>query len=75
MEICGSYELSSFDQSVATSFSQLIKQRKSAGNEVGDAIRKQREWLSSRNLCGKDTACILDAMKEQLIKLDGMSRN
>ncbi|CAB3755749.1 hypothetical protein LMG29660_02656 [Burkholderia puraquae] len=75
MEICGSYELSSFDKSVATSFSQLIKQRKSAGDTVDDAIRKQREWLSKRNLCGKDAPCILDAMKAQLQKLDDMSRN
>ncbi|MDN7889995.1 hypothetical protein QZM93_15415 [Burkholderia cepacia] len=75
MEICGSYELSSFDKSIATSFSQLIKQRKSAGDAVGDAIREQREWLSKRDLCGKDAACILDAMKAQLIKLDDMSRN
>ncbi|MBN3835251.1 hypothetical protein [Burkholderia sp. Ac-20344] len=75
MEICGSYELSSFDKSVATSFSQLIKQRKSAGGATDDAIRKQREWISKRNLCGKDAACILDAMKAQLLKLDSMSRN
>ena len=75
MEICSSYELSSFDKSVAASFSQLIKQMKSVGDATDDAIRKQREWLSKRNLCDKDAACILDAMKEQLIKLDGVSRN
>ncbi|WP_175886805.1 lysozyme inhibitor LprI family protein [Burkholderia contaminans] len=75
MEICGSYELSSFDKSVATSFSQLIEQRKSAGESLGDAIGQQREWLSKRNLCGKDATCILDAMKAQLLKLDGMGRN
>ncbi|WP_144030155.1 lysozyme inhibitor LprI family protein [Burkholderia sp. AU16741] len=75
MEICSSYELSSFDKSIATSFSQLIEQRKSAGDAVGDVIRKQREWISKRNLCGKDAACILDAMKVQLLQLDGMSRN
>ncbi|WP_155632278.1 lysozyme inhibitor LprI family protein [Burkholderia cepacia] len=74
-EICGSYELSSFDKSIATSFSQLIKQRKSAGDAVGDAVREQKEWLSKRDSCGKDAACILDAMKAQLLKLDGMSRN
>lgn len=75
MEICSSYELSSFDKSVAISFSQLIKQRRLAGSAVGDAIVQQKKWFSRRNLCRKDTACILDAMKAQLLKLDDMSRN
>lgn len=74
-EICGSYELSAFDRSVGASFSQLVKERKSNGGAVGDVISKQRLWLAKRNLCGKDAACILKEMREQLIKLEALSRS
>lgn len=66
--ICGDRELASYDVSVNRSFS--FYRQHAAGVENSDLQQQitqgQRRWLQVRNSCGKDKACLKDAMQNRL---------
>ncbi|MBM7130714.1 lysozyme inhibitor LprI family protein [Dyella mobilis] len=64
--ICGSIQLASFDRSVAWSYKVARDDAKSAGNSMTPLTTSQRAWLSKRDACGTDSACLLSAMKQRL---------
>jgi len=66
--ICGSVSLSSFDNSVAESYANVVRSFKREHDSKGLNRLKtaQKAWLTKRNACGVDAGCIKKAMLLQL---------
>lgn len=64
--ICGSFDLASWDRSVALAFRQALGRRR---DKDADLKRSQREWLRKRDACGSDAACIDEAQWRRVEEL------
>jgi uncharacterized protein YecT (DUF1311 family) len=56
--ICGSFELASWDRSVALALRQAIERNPQREAELRQS---QKEWLAKRDACGSDGPCIDEA--------------
>jgi uncharacterized protein YecT (DUF1311 family) len=68
--ICGSVSLSSFDRSVAEAYVNAVRVFKEIEVEDHKGLKRlkatQKAWLSKRNTCGANTACLKKSMLHQL---------
>jgi len=63
--ICGSIGLAAYDKSLAQSYKQVKAYYKSKPNSksvLAELKASQREWISQRNKCGADEACLEKVM-------------
>jgi uncharacterized protein len=65
--ICGSFELWLEDRALGSIYSVLRKV--SSGEERTLLVEKQRSWISQRDRCGNDVACILDRYRAWFLDL------
>ncbi|MDO6727715.1 hypothetical protein Q4544_12310 [Cognatishimia sp. 1_MG-2023] len=65
--ICGSFELWLEDRALGSIYSVL--RTASNGEERTTLTEKQRSWISQRDLCGHDVACILDRYRAWFLDL------
>lgn len=67
--ICSSYDLSSWDRSVANAYEIARRQIKNIGDNVELKTKKLSEeqsiWLKERNSCGADAECLQKKMSER----------
>jgi uncharacterized protein YecT (DUF1311 family) len=67
--ICGNSELSKLDSDLAVTWKNALARSKNTS-----ALKTaQRRWLTERNACGADTACLTDRYRERLAALNGSS--
>jgi len=68
--ICGSISLSSLDRSVAEAYANAVKVFKEIEVEDHKGLKRlkttQKAWLSKRNTCGANPACLKKSMLHQL---------
>ena len=65
--LCGSVPLAALDRSIAAAFERKLAR--------GDAVQlraQQAEWLKRRDACGRDEACLAEAMRR---RIDELSQN
>lgn len=64
--ICADASLAGHDRSVADAFKLGLDQAVKSGEDAAGLRQAQRQWLSARNACGADTACLLRTMRERV---------
>lgn len=62
--LCGSVPLAALDRSVAAAY-----KRKRESADPATLRAAQAEWLKRRDACGRDGACVADAMRERIDEL------
>ena len=55
--ICGNYELSAWDRSVAAAWRDVTQRKPS-----DDLLASQKEWLKKRDACGANASCLEEKM-------------
>jgi uncharacterized protein YecT (DUF1311 family) len=65
--ICGSFELWLEDR--ALGYIYFVLRNVSSGEERTLLVEKQRRWISQRDRCGNDVACILDRYRAWFLDL------
>ena len=70
--ICKSVALAAFDQSVAQTYKLALAyfKTKNASAQIEELKKSQKEWLSQRNACASDTACLEKAMESRIVDLN-----
>jgi hypothetical protein len=64
--ICASVTLAGYDRSVAAAYRRALSL---AGGESADVRVEQTRWLTGRNACGSDAACLARSMRERTDQL------
>jgi len=65
--ICGNPTVSNLDSDLAAAWKDALARAQNAA-----ALKTaQRRWLTERNACGADTACLIDRYRERLAALNG----
>jgi len=72
--ICASLQLAAFDHSVQDSYSYVVRHLTEVGEQ--DALKRaraeQRAWITQRNACGTDEACLQKSMETRLQELSAI---
>jgi uncharacterized protein len=71
--ICNSYALGQSEARMATLFS--VATSLVAMGQRGDIQDAQREWLTAREACGKNTACLATAYDQRIRTLEKVIAN
>ncbi len=71
--ICGSVALAAYDQSVTQTYKLVLEYyqtKKNTDNQIAELKKSQQQWLTQRDACGSDIACLEKAMEERIDGID-----